>query len=92
MKNKEKPSWTFALELLMSLTRGHDRREAHGTFNGVRSVVSFEGQMYEVLVNPLHEYDLAPEPELGNGGEPVPAEVNEDQDEFAERKCCHDRE
>jgi len=53
---KNRPSWTFALEVMMEATKNLQRTEAHGTATGVRAVVAYDGQLYEILVNPLHQY------------------------------------
>lgn len=53
---KERPSWTYALEVMMQATQGLDRVECHGTLDGVKAVVKYEGQMYEILANPLYKY------------------------------------
>jgi hypothetical protein len=54
--DKKRPSWTFALEVMMAATQNLERTECHGTATGLRAVVVHEGQIYEILVNPLHEY------------------------------------
>ena len=53
---KNRPSWTFALEVMMAATQTLERTECHGTATEIRAVVVHDGQIYELLVNPLHEY------------------------------------
>lgn len=54
--NKERPMWTRALEVTLEATKTLERTDCHGTADGIRSVVNYDGQKYEILVNPLHEY------------------------------------
>ena len=60
---KEKIYLTHAFDLLVKLmtypctiSKEVARIETHATVDGYRSVVAFNGQQYEVLVNPLYKY------------------------------------
>ena len=52
-----KPTMTFAFDVLWRCVRSLTRRAVHATVDGFRSVVSFDGQLYQIDVKPLYEFD-----------------------------------
>lgn len=46
---------TNAMGLLADMTYFFDRREFHATAYGFRAIVAYDGQLYEVLCNPLYK-------------------------------------
>ena len=49
------PRCTNAMGLLADMTYFFGREEFHATAKGFRAVVPFEGQLYEVICNPLYK-------------------------------------
>jgi len=58
LAERSKITYTNALDVLTlcHLSEKLVRKTAHSTLTGFRSVVAFEGQLYEIIVNPLYKY------------------------------------